>query len=147
MTVIIALLGLGLVIFAHELGHFLGAKLGGLRVKQFALGFGRRLCGIKHGSTDYRINAVPFGGYVMVDGANDEDPGPDARDPRLMENRPVWARAVFTLFGPLFNMVLAGALILAATGARGIPAGHRVEIGEVRTGSPAEEAGLRKGDF
>ena len=82
MPILIALLGLGIVIFAHELGHFLGARLGGMRVKQFALGFGWRLCGLRRRGTDYRVNAIPLGGYVMVDGVDDEDAEADRDDPR-----------------------------------------------------------------
>lgn len=147
MSLILALLGLGIVIFAHELGHFLGARLGGMRVKQFALGFGWRLFGLRRRGTDYRVNAIPFGGYVMVDGVEDEEAEAERNDPRKMQNRPVWARAVFALSGPLFNLVLAGVLLSAAVSMQGLPAGRRVEVGTVQAGSPAARAGLRTGDI
>ena len=68
------LVGLGLVIFVHELGHFTVAKAVGIRVEQFALGFGPRLFGFKRGETDYRVNIVPMGGYVKMTGQEDFGP-------------------------------------------------------------------------
>lgn len=144
MSIVLALLGLSLVVFVHELGHYCGALLGGMRVKQFAIGFGPRLFGLRRGGTDYRVNAVPFGGYVMVDGAL-PDEGPSG-DPRQMQNRPAWARVIYTICGPIFNLAFAFGLFLAITGIRGLPVGRLVMISELGAGSPAAAAGLRVGD-
>ena len=146
VTILLALIGLGVVIFVHELGHFLGARLGGMRVRQLALGFGWRLCGFRRNGTDYRINAVPLGGYVMVDGNLEESDDPASRDPRLMQNRPPWARALFALSGPLFNLLFSGVILLAILGVRGLPAGREVALNAVTAGAPGWAAGLRPGD-
>ena len=76
------LLGVGALIFFHELGHFLAAKWAGVRVEVFSLGFGHRLFGVRKGGTDYRVSLLPLGGYVRMLGPADEDPflAPTARD-------------------------------------------------------------------
>ena len=147
MLYLIALIGLGVVVFVHELGHFAGARLGGMRVKQLALGFGWRLFGLRRGETDYRINAIPLGGYVMVDGYTDADPSELKSDPRLMRNRPFWAQALYIISGSLFNLILAVALILAVICLKGLPAGRAVMVGSVTAASPAAVAGLQKDDI
>ncbi|MCL6614789.1 MAG: site-2 protease family protein, partial [Firmicutes bacterium] len=147
MNVVLAIVGLGIVIFAHELGHYLGARLGGMRVRQLALGFGPRIFGVRYGGTDYRINAVPLGGYVLVAGYQDEESGTGRDDPSLMQNRPAWARAIHCATGPLFNLLLAAGLIGATMCLQGIPAGREVRIEAVETASPAERAGLRRDDI
>lgn len=146
MGVIMALLGLSLVLLAHEVGHFIGARIGGMRVKQLALGFGWRLFGIRGRETDYRINAFPFGGYVMVDGYTDESDEAAKADPRQMQNRPAWARALYAATGPAFNFLVALVIIFTMTSVQGIPAGSRITVQAVEQASPAQLAGLRAGD-
>jgi len=133
-------IGLGLVIFVHELGHFTVAKAVGIRVEQFALGFGPRLFGFKRGETDYRVNIVPMGGYVKMTGQ--EDFGPlreqDEPDPRSFSNKPISARFAVISAGVTMNALLAGALfvIVCLAGIR-FPA---PVVGGIMLGSSAQDA-------
>src|SRR5690242_12837701 len=99
----------GVMIIFHELGHFLAAKYFGVRVDAFALGFGNRLFGIKYGDTDYRVNALPLGGYVKMAGetVSDELTG----DPGEFQSKPRWQRFIIALMGPAFNFLLAVMLL------------------------------------
>src|SRR5918911_3665548 len=103
-----ALVVLGVIVFVHELGHFLAAKSFGVRVETFSLGFGKRLVGFRRGDTDYRISALPFGGYVRMTGENPLE----ARtgDPQEFLSRPRWQRFVVAIAGPFMNVVLAVAV-------------------------------------
>lgn len=136
-------LGLALIIFVHELGHFLVAKAFGVRVVTFSLGFGKRLWGFRRGDTDYRISLVPLGGYVRMGGEMlDERTG----DPREFLSKPRWQRVLIYLAGPLANIVLAVVLI-AGLFVVGTPTDRNPPvIGTVEEGSPAAAAGLRTGD-
>jgi regulator of sigma E protease len=134
------IIGLGLVIFVHELGHFTVAKAVGIRVEQFALGFGPRLFGFKRGETDYRVNIVPMGGYVKM--AGQEDFGPlreqDEPDPRSFSNKPIRARFAVISAGVVMNALLASALfvVVCLAGIR-FPA---PVVGGALLGSPAQDA-------
>jgi regulator of sigma E protease len=111
-TVIQLLLVLGLMVLIHELGHFIVAKLCRVRVEAFALGFGTRLCGIVRNGTDYRINALPFGGYVKMAG---EIPGEEpSDDPGDLNNHPRWQRMLIAVAGPAANFLLAFGLMTGA---------------------------------
>ena len=139
---------LGILIFFHELGHFLVAKLFGVKVLKFSLGFGYRLVGKKIGETEYLISTVPLGGYVKMLGENGDDetePIPPGDEERAFNHQHVLKRIAIVAAGPLFNLVLA--LFLFCT--LFLISGHDVlspEIGQVREGSPAHKAGLMKGD-
>ena len=100
---------LGFMILIHEFGHYAVAKLLGVRVEQFAIGFGKRLIGFRRGETDYRINAIPLGGYVKMSGENpmDERSG----DPREFLSHPRWHRFLIAIAGPAMNILLAIALL------------------------------------
>jgi len=138
---------LGVLIFFHELGHFIVAKYFGVKVLKFSLGFGYKLIGKKIGETEYVISSVPLGGYVKMLGENEDedDPVPPGDEERAFGNQHVLKRMAIVAAGPIFNMVLALILffgIYVISGAYvSIP-----EIGEVTQGSPAEKAGLLKGD-
>ena len=138
--ILLFLFGLGLVIFVHELGHFAVAKAVGIRVEQFALGFGPRLFGFKRGETDYRVNIVPMGGYVKMSGQ--EDFGPlqkqDTRDARSFANKPVSARLAVVSAGVVMNALLA-ALLFVVVCLAGIRFPAPV-VGGTLLGSPAEDA-------
>ena len=112
-TFVLMLLGFGLVIFIHELGHFLVAKWVGIRVDEFALGFGRRLFSFRRGETEYRLNILPLGGYVKMLGQDDFKPkdGEEA-DPRAFNNRPIWARIAVVSAGVVMNVILAAVLFM-----------------------------------
>jgi regulator of sigma E protease len=133
-------IGLGLVIFVHELGHFTVAKAVGIRVEQFALGFGPRLFGFKRGETDYRVNIVPMGGYVKMAGQEDFGPLPeqDESDPGSFSNKPISARFAVISAGVIMNVLLAGALfvVVCLAGIR-FPA---PVVGGALLGSPAQDA-------
>jgi regulator of sigma E protease len=100
---------LGFMVLIHEFGHYAVAKLLGVRVEQFAIGFGKRLVGFRKGETDYRINAIPLGGYVKMSGENpmDERTG----DPREFLSHPRWHRFLIAIAGPTMNILLAVVLL------------------------------------
>ena len=110
---------LGIMVLVHEFGHFAVAKLCGVRVEQFSIGFGRRLFGIVHNGTDYRVNLVPLGGYVKMAGVGDEPISGSEQsarkatnDPGELQNHPRWQRALITLAGPFANFLLAFLLLV-----------------------------------
>jgi regulator of sigma E protease len=100
---------LGFMILIHEFGHFAVAKWLGVRVEQFAIGFGTRLVGFRRGETDYRINAIPLGGYVKMSGENPMDARSD--DPREFMNHSRWHRFLIAIAGPTMNILLAIVLL------------------------------------
>jgi regulator of sigma E protease len=102
---------LGFMILIHEFGHYAVAKWLGVRVEQFAIGFGKRLIGFRKGETDYRINAIPLGGYVKMSGENPMDQRTD--DPREFMNHSRWHRFLIAIAGPTMNILLA--IILLTT--------------------------------
>ncbi len=145
-NVLAFIFALGVIIFVHEAGHLLVAKAFRMRVLTFSLGFGKRLWGRRRGETDYRISAVPLGGYVKLAG---EDPDEEGHDPRDFPNRPRWQRILVYLAGPAMNGVLAVLLVAGlfmvgvdVPALQSIPA----EVGTVEAGSPGDAAGIRPGD-
>jgi regulator of sigma E protease len=111
-TVIQLLLVLGLMVLIHEFGHFVVAKWCGVRVEAFAIGFGKRLFGYVHNGTDYKINALPLGGYVKMAG---EIPGEEtSSDPGDLNNHPRWQRMLIAVAGPVANFALAFGLMTGA---------------------------------
>jgi len=138
---------LGVLIFFHELGHFLVAKQFGVKVLKFSLGFGYKLVGKRIGETEYLISTVPLGGYVKMLGENDDDVEsvPPHEALRAFSNQHVLKRIAIVAAGPIFNLILAlilfcGLYLISGTQVM------TAEIGQVRQGSPADEAGLKKGD-
>jgi regulator of sigma E protease len=110
---------LGIMVIVHELGHFIAAKLCGVRVEAFAIGFGKRLFGFVHNGTDYCVNLVPLGGYVkmtneMPDGITQKGPAPvPTTDPGDFQNHPRWQRTLIAVAGPVANFILAFILLTA----------------------------------
>ncbi|MGB9716129.1 MAG: RIP metalloprotease RseP [Thermodesulfovibrionales bacterium] len=144
MTALSAIVLLGVIIFVHEIGHFLSAKLLGVRVLKFSLGFGPKIFSKKYGDTEYLISSIPFGGYVKMFG---EEPGEELKEedkPFSYSNQPVWKRFIIVFSGPFFNLVFA-VIIFSIIFIYGLPV-LLPEIGEVLSSSPAESAGLIKGD-
>lgn len=137
---------LGLLIFFHELGHFLVAKLSGVGVLKFSLGFGRKLVGWKSGETEYMISAFPLGGYVKMVG---EDPEGDELSPedkkRSFSEQPIYKRAAIVFAGPLFNILLA-ILLCYLLFVTGFPTAIS-KVTDVVPGSPAQAAGFMPGDI
>lgn len=143
-TMLSAIVVLGVLIFVHELGHFLVAKRKGVGVKRFSLGFGPKLVGRKIGETEYLISAVPLGGYVkMLGEAPGEEVAPDELA-RSFTHQTLWRRTQIVVAGPLFNLgfaVFAFALIFFL----GFPV-LTATVGEVKEGFPAAQGGLKGGD-
>jgi len=137
---------LGVIIFVHEAGHLIVAKLFGMRVLAFSLGFGKRIWGFERGETEYRVSLIPLGGYVRLGG---EDPGEESDDPHDFMNTPRWQRILVYLAGPAMNILLAIVLItLVLMVGIQVPSLREIPpvIGAIEPGSPASEAGLAVGD-
>ncbi len=136
---------LGFLIFVHEAGHFLVAKLFRVRVLVFSFGFGHRLFGFQRGETDYRVSLIPLGGYVRMAGDMPEEGQPPAPDEFLA--RPKWQRFLILFAGPAMNIVIA-ILFLTWLNMAGIEMlkEDRPVLGAVIEGRPAHKAGLKIGD-
>jgi len=137
---------LGILIFFHELGHFLLAKLFNVKVLKFSLGFGPKLIGKKIGETEYVISAFPLGGYVKMFGEDDDEGIVPEDAHRSFYGQPVPKRIAIAAAGPIFNFLLAFLLFSGIYVISGYPI-MTAEVGQVRPGSPAYEAGIRKGDI
>ena len=112
IAIVQLLLVLGLMVLVHEFGHFTVAKWCGVRIEAFAIGFGKRIVGFVRNGTDYRINALPLGGYVKMAG---EIPGEEvSNDPGELNNHPRWQRMLIALAGPTANFILAFGLMTGA---------------------------------
>jgi regulator of sigma E protease len=138
---------LGFMILIHEFGHYAVAKLLGVRVEQFAIGFGKRLVGFRRGETDYRINAIPLGGYVKMSGENPMDERSD--DPREFMNHSRWHRFLIAIAGPTMNILLAIFLLTTIFMVHyEYPAffDETPVIGWVMKDTPAAKVGLQIGD-
>ncbi len=148
-SMLLVALGLGLVIFIHELGHFAVAKWCGVKVERFSIGFGPILWRVQRGETEYALSAVPFGGYVKMLGQDDADPSQMAddriaKDPRSYSAKTVPQRIAIISAGVINNMVSAVVFFFIAfmLGVQYQPA----VVGSVVPGMPAWKAGLRQGD-
>lgn len=139
---------LGVLIFVHEFGHFLFAKLFKVKVLTFSLGFGPRLFGKKIGETDYIVSVLPLGGYVrMVGQGEDEFSVSEEEKDRAFVNKPVWQRFLIILAGPVFNLLLPVLLFFIVYMSIGIPVYvDNTSIGTVAPDSPAAESGLMVDD-
>lgn len=144
MDIIIAILALSLMIIVHEFGHFIIAKVNGVRVKEFSLGLGPRLCGIVRGETDYCIKLLPFGGACVMQGDIDDETHDEKYDEsKSFDTKSVWARISIIAAGPIFNFVLAFVFAVIIIGNIGYaPA----SVYMVEEDSMAYEAGIREGD-
>jgi regulator of sigma E protease len=139
---------LGVMILVHEFGHYAVAKLCGVRVDVFSLGFGKRLFGVRRGDTDYRISALPLGGYVKMAGENPME----ARtgDPSEFMSHPRWQRFLIAIAGPAMNILLAIGIV---TGVFMVHYAHDwyldqpTRVGWVDENSPAAKAGIKPGDL
>ncbi len=145
-TVVATLAVLGVLIFVHELGHFLTAKLLGVKVEIFSLGFPPKLVSKQVGETDYRISVVPLGGYVKLLGENPNDEVPPELMHRSFLHRPLWQRAAVVLAGPAFNFLFAFLALFAVFATTGLPY-VPTDVGRIIQNSPAERAGLKTGDL
>ena len=149
-TLISFLVLLGILVFIHELGHFIIAKLSGVGVLKFSLGFGPKIIGIKRGETEYLISALPLGGYVKMVGESTDEEVSQEDNEKSFANKPLSKKAAIVAAGPLMNLVLAFVLLplIYLIGIQ-IPAYLDKEpiIGYVVKGEIADKAGLKKGDI
>jgi regulator of sigma E protease len=142
---------LGSAVVLHEFGHFIVAKLFKIRVETFSVGFGPRLFGKRWGHTDYRVSAIPLGGYVKLGGDESNAPleGASAQDipPSEMFNlRPRWQRVLVALAGPVMNILTALAIPFAGALMYGVPATPSPVVYYIQPGGAAAQAGLQQGD-
>ncbi|MDB4979588.1 MAG: rane-associated zinc metalloprotease [Myxococcales bacterium] len=144
ISILEAIVGLGLLIVLHEGGHFLAARLCGMRVERFSIGFGPTLLGFKRGDTLFQIAPIPLGGFVQITGLNPNEEF-DKNDPFVYPNRPRWMRLAVILAGPAANYVTAIVLMFAVLLAFGMPSKTQ-KIIEPVAGKPAAVAGLKAGD-
>src|SRR5829696_6123212 len=142
---------LGSAVVLHEFGHFIVAKLFGIRVETFSVGFGPRLFGKRWGQTDYRVSAIPLGGYVKLGG--DESNAPlegassnDIPEKEMFNLRPRWQRILVALAGPVMNVLTALAIPFIGALMYGVPATPSPVVYYIHRGGAAEQAGLQPGD-
>ncbi len=157
MTIILFILVLAVLVFAHEFGHFISAKIFGIRVDEFAIGFPPRLFGWTKGETKYSLNLIPFGGYVKIFGENPDEQSISGSDSkRSFVNAPKWKQIIVLLSGIFMNIVLAWVLISFSLNiGMMLPVDTEtsqhidnviVGIDSVLKDSPAQKAGLQTGD-
>lgn len=147
LTLVSFVFVLGVLIFIHELGHHVVAKLLGIRVETFSLGFGPRLLGFRMGDTDYRVSLIPLGGYVKMTGENPDEELTGSHEEFL--SRPKRHRFAVVIAGPLMNLGLAVALLsVGFMNGTEVPVYEKQPgvLGEVLPDSPAAAAGLQQGD-
>ena len=108
LTIVATIFVFGIIVFIHEFGHFITAKASGMRVDEFAIGFGPAIAKKRKGETLYSIRAIPLGGYNKIAGMDPEEP----LDDRSFLNKPVWKRFVVIAAGAVFNFLLALVLFL-----------------------------------
>lgn len=147
----------GVMVVVHEFGHFAVAKLCGVRVESFSVGFGPRLFGVKYGDTDYKVCLLPLGGFVKMTGEiPDQISGPAAeataeelaQDPAAFTSHPRWQRMLIGLAGPVSNFILAFVLmVFYFNWINEVPALKTTAIEWVIDASPAAQAGLQPGDI
>jgi regulator of sigma E protease len=144
MSILVAILGLALLIVLHEGGHFLVARLCGMRVERFSIGFGSPLVSFKRGDTIYQIAPIPLGGFVQITGLNPHEEF-DHNDPYVYPNRPRWMRLAVLVAGPGANYLTAVVLAIGLFIGYGKLTNTQT-IDDVSANSAAQAAGLQRGD-
>src|SRR5450759_1217882 len=144
MSIVVAIIGLALLIVLHEAGHFLAARLCGMRVERFSIGFGNALVSFKRGDTVYQIAPIPLGGFVQITGMNPQEEF-DHSDPYVYPNRPRWMRFLVLVAGPAANYLTAMVIGLFVLLAYGQYTGTTT-VDEIVQGSAAQAVGLQPGD-
>ena len=146
MAVLYIIILIGVLVFVHEFGHYIAAKIFHVKVLSFSIGFGPRLGGFKSGDTSWDIRLLPLGGYVQMYGTEFEEVN-DKTDPdydRAYNNKPIWQKAIINLAGPLFNLLLPIPLLFAVYLVT-VTSDYPPSIGQVIENSPAAES-LQPGD-
>jgi regulator of sigma E protease len=143
-SIVSVIILLGVLIFVHELGHFLVAKRAGVGVQKFSLGFGPRIIGKKVGETEYILSLIPLGGYVKLLGESSGEELSPEDEKRSFMRQSVWKKIGIVAAGPVSNLLLA-VLIFTVVNMIGLPA-LTSEIGNLQSGSAAQDAGIKIGD-
>ncbi len=138
MTIIYALLIICVLIFFHELGHFMAAKACGVKVNEFAIGMGPKVLKKQKGETLYSVRAFPLGGFCAMEGEDE-----DSQDERAFNRKSVWKKAIIIVAGAAMNLIIAIILMIAVNYMNGVPT---TTISQVEENSPAYTAGIQKGD-
>jgi regulator of sigma E protease len=147
LNLIYFIIVLGILVFVHELGHFIVARLAGVKVLTFSLGFGKKIFRFQKGETEYAVSAVPLGGYVKMLGESTDEVVSEADAGRSFANKPPFARMLIVFAGPFFNVLFA-VLVFFFMFVTGYPTlSDSTRVGDVIKGEPAYEAGLRTGDI
>ncbi|MCL5292258.1 MAG: RIP metalloprotease RseP [Actinobacteria bacterium] len=152
MIYLLAVVGLGLIIFVHEFGHFIAGKLMGLTVKEFKFGLpGPEIFGVTVGETRYGVTAIPFGGYVRFAGLESElsigdEESEDVPDRRNFDKQSIPRKALIIAAGPLMNFIFAIVLFTSLLMIQGEPVGAKPQVNEVAPKSPAADVGIKNGD-
>ena len=139
MLVIIGVLLFGLIIFVHEFGHFITAKLSGVRVNEFAIGMGPQLFSFTRGETKYALRLLPIGGYCAMEGEDEE-----SHDPHAFGSRPVWQRILVVAAGGIMNMLFAVVLMAVLVSQQSVFGS--AEVAKFQENSALETAGVQVGD-
>ena len=153
-TLLIAILGLAFLITVHEFGHFVFAKLFGMRVERFYVGFPPAAWKRRRNETEYGIGLIPLGGFCKISGMSEDEDLPDDVKPRAYYNQPVWKRNLTIFAGPLFNFLAAIVILLVFLLAQGIVTPtlkldevvQTVKVGNATQQTPAGKIGLQSGD-
>jgi len=146
-TLVATIFVLGILIFFHELGHFLIAKKSGIRVERFSLGFPPKMIGKKIGDTEYCLSWIPLGGYVKMAGEDPDETKIQGKPWEFM-SKPVGIRALVVAAGPVMNLILAVFIFWGIIFFKGMQEIHEesTQVGLVASGKPADEAGIKPGD-
>ncbi len=154
LTLLAFIFVLGIAIFFHETGHFITAKLSGIKVYRFALGFGPKIAGVFWKGTEYLLCLFPFGGYVKMAGEDSQrekiengsrSPGDDVPDNQRYDKKSIFTRILVVVNGPVMNIILAILLLVIVFYFSGTARVTNM-ISEIAEGTPAEEAGIKSGD-
>lgn len=151
MTFLMAIILFGILIFIHELGHFLFAKFYGVKVLKFSLGFGPKIVAKTIGETEYRISMLPLGGYVKMIGEEPDEELSEEDKKRSLQNTPLLKRAMIVFAGPLFNILLTFVIFTFVLGiGMSVPIPNLANlmpiVDELETGQPAQLSGIQPGD-
>lgn len=143
-SIVAPILVFAIIVIVHESGHFFLAKATGMKVDEFAVGFGPKVWSVKKGETEYSLRAIPLGGYNKIAGMSEE--GADSE--RAFSRKPVWARLLVVLAGSVFNILLAFFIFAGIFAIHGVYTfQHAPVVGSTLEGSSARDAGLAEGDI
>ena len=146
INLLVFILVLGVIVFIHEFGHFIFAKMNGVYVYEFAIGMGPKICGFKGKETEYNLRAIPIGGFCQLAGEDlDSDDDANVPEDRRLQSKKAWQRFLIMVFGPMNNFILSFILLFLIALIWGASTMDPV-ISSISKNSRAEAAGLEKGD-